>query len=277
MASDRFCFAQAAWWWTASEDYRESIGAIENIGRQKTRCHAGRVATEVPDEREHHVGVPRTAASGNHAKKKSLHYVEQLDPEVQKERKAWCKKTHGIDPQRFVFLDESNAKTNMTRLYGRAPRGERVIGFVPDGRWESLTMLSALRFDGSTTAMVYEGGTDILAMQTYVEGFLAAALKPGDIVAMDNLSSHRNVEVVTMIEATGAEVWFLPRYSPDYPSLKKTWPIEEMWSKVKAYLRKVEARSKKALINAIGKAHETVTAQDAAGWFAHCGYPYTQS
>ena len=172
-----------------------------------------------------------------------------------------------MDPKRFVFLDESNAKTNMTRLYGRALRGERVIDYVPDGRWESLTMLSALRYDGSTTAMVYEGGTDILAMQTYVESFLAATIGPGDIVAMDNLSSHRNTEVVAMIEATGAEVWFLPRYSPDYN------PIEEMWSKVKAYLRKVGARSKKTLIRAIRSALEAVTAQDAAGWFADCGYP----
>jgi transposase len=88
---------------------------------------------------------------------------------------------------------------------------------------------------------------------------------------MDNLSSHKNAEVVAMIEATGAEVWFLPRYSPDYN------PIEEMGSKVKAYLRKVKARSRKKLVNAIGKAHQSVTAQDAAGWFAHCGYPGTQS
>ena len=130
-----------------------------------------------------------------------------------------------MDPKRFVFLDESNAKTNMTRLYGRALRGERVIDYVPDGRWESLTMLSALRYDGSTTAMVYEGGTDILAMQTYVESFLAATLGPGDIVAMDNLSIHRNTEVVAMIVATGAEVWVLPRYSSAYH------PIEDIWAK----------------------------------------------
>ena len=159
----------------------------------------------------------------------------------------------------------------MTRLYGRALRGERVIDHVPDGRWESLTMLSALRFDGRMTTMVYEGGTDILAMLTYVEIFLATLLGPGDIVVMDNLSSHRNAEVLAMIEATGAEVWFLPRYSPDYN------PIENMWSKVKAYLRKVEARSRKKRVNAIGKAHQSVTAKDAAGWFAHCGYPVTQS
>jgi transposase len=190
-----------------------------------------------------------------------------LDPEVQKERKAWRRRARNVDPKRFVFLDESNAKTNMTRLYGRAPRGERVIDYVPDGRWELLTMLSALRYDGSTTAMVYEGGTDILAMQTYVESFLAVTLGPGDIVAMDNLSSHRNAEVIAMIEAAGAKVWFLPRYSPDYN------PIEEMWSKVKAHLRKVGARSKKTLIQAIRSALESVTAQDAAGWFADGGYP----
>jgi transposase len=194
-----------------------------------------------------------------------------LDPAVQKERGSWRRRIRGVAPECFVFLDESNAKTNMTRLYGRAPRGDRVIDFVPDGRWESLTMLSALRYDGSTTTMVYEGGTDILAMQTYVESFLAETLGPGDILVMDNLSSHRNSEVIGMIEATGAEVWFLPPYSPDYN------PIEEMWSKVKAYLRKVGARSMKALVHAIGKAHESITAQDAIGWFAHCGYPYTQS
>lgn len=176
-----------------------------------------------------------------------------------------------MDPTRFVFLDESNAKTNMTRLYGRAPRGERVTDFVPDGRWEALTMLSALRYDGSTTAMVYEGGTDVLAMQTYVESFLAKTLGAGDLVVMDNLSSHRNAGVISMIEATGAKVWFLPPYSPDYN------PIEEMWSKVKAYLRKVGARSMKALIHAIGKAHESITAQDAIGWFNHCGYPSMHS
>ena len=169
-----------------------------------------------------------------------------------------------------MFLDESNAKTTMTRLYGRAPRGERVKDYVPDGRWHSMTMLTALRHDGTTTAMVYEGGTDIMAMQTFAESFFKATLKPGDIVAMDNLTSHRNPEVVAAIEATGAEVWFLPRYSPDYN------PIEEMWSKVKSYLRKVAARTEDALIQAIREALENVTAQDAAGWYGHSGYPSVQ-
>ena len=100
----------------------------------------------MPSQGKYHVSFPRLEAVGDHAQNKSLNYVEQLDPEVQKERKTWRRRTRGVDPKRFVFLDESNAKTNMTRLYGRAPR---VIDYVPDGRWESLTMLSALRYDGT--------------------------------------------------------------------------------------------------------------------------------
>lgn len=171
-----------------------------------------------------------------------------------------------MNPKRFKFLDQSNAKTNMTRLYGRAPRGKRVVDHVPDGRWESLTMLAALGHDGTTVPMVYPGGTDVSAMQTFVERWLAPTLKSGDIVAMDNLSSHHHPEVVAAIEATGAEVWFLPRYSPDYN------PIEQMWSKVKSHLRKAAARSKKALVHAIGRALKTITTQDAAGWFECAGY-----
>lgn len=159
----------------------------------------------------------------------------------------------------------------MTRLYGRAPRGERVVDYVPDGRWESVTMLSTIRYDGTAVALVYEGGTDALAMQTFVEGQLVSSLEPGDILVMDNLSSHHNADVIAAVEATGADVWFLPRYSPDYN------PIEEMWSKVKAYLKKVKARTKKALIRAIGDALRTVTHQDAVGWFGDSGYPYIQS
>jgi transposase len=163
-------------------------------------------------------------------------------------------------------VDESNAKTNMTRLYGRAPRGERVVGFVPDGRWESSTMLSALRYDGTTTTMVYEGGTDIAAMETFVSSFLATIIKPWDIVVMDNLASHRNSAVVDLIEANGTEVWFLPRYSPDMN------PIERMWSKVKALLRMYEARSQTDLLEAIRQALEKVTRQDAKAWYADAGY-----
>lgn len=132
-------------------------------------------------------------------------------------------------------------------------------------------MLSTIRYDGTAIAMVYEGGTDAAAMQTFVTAQLVDALKPGDILVMDNLSSHHNSDVIAAVEATGAEVWFLPRYSPDYN------PIEEMWSKVKAYLRKESARTKEALICAIANALEAVTPQNAVGWFGDAGYPDIQT
>ena len=136
-------------------------------------------------------------------------------------------------PDALSFLMKATPRQTMTRLYGRTPRGERVGDYIPDGRWESLTTLSTIRYDGTTIAMVYEGRTDAAAMQAFVAAQLADALKPGDILVMDNLSSHHNPDVMAAVEATGADVWFLPRYSPDCN------PIEEMWSKVKAYLRKV--------------------------------------
>ncbi len=128
-------------------------------------------------------------------------------------------------------------------------------------------MLSALCYDGTTTTMVYEGGTDIAAMEAFVSAFLAMIIKPGDIVVMDNLASHRNLAVVNMIEANGTAVWFLPRYSPDMN------PIEMMWSKVKALLRMYEARSRTDLLAAIRQALEKVTRHDAKAWYAEAGYP----
>lgn len=182
------------------------------------------------------------------------------------QREAWRERTAGIDPGRFVFLDQSQARTNMARRYGRSRRGERVVDHVAQRHWSSTTMLSALRRDGNTPTMVYEGGTDAMAMRTFIDWQLAETLGPGDIVALDNLAAHKTSEVVEAIEATGAEVWFLPPYSPDLS------PIELMWSKVKSSLRKTAARTKDALSQAIGQALRTVDAADAAGWFAHCGY-----
>ena len=115
--------------------------------------------------------------------------------------------------------------------------------------------------------MVYSGGTDVQTMQAFVEQLLTPVLKPDHIVVMDNLNSHKHPEVVAAIEATGAQVWFLPRYSPDLN------PIEKMWSKVKTRLRKIAARTTSALITAIGETLDTVTASDARSWFKHCGYP----
>ena len=177
----------------------------------------------------------------------------------------------GIDPKRLKFLDQTNAKTTLTRQYARAPRGQRVREYVPDGRWKSLTLMGSLGFAGDTTGFVYEGGTDVMAMLTYVEQILAPQLRRGDHVVMDRLSSHLDPRVGAAVESTGAAVSYLPPYSHDMN------PIEQMWSKMKAYLRKVKPRDTENLISSIAAALKTVTAQDAANWFAHCGYPTRQS
>jgi transposase len=215
----------------------------------------------VPDDRLAH---PRTAEC--HAKKKSLRAREQLDPEVVAQRREWRERTADIDPDRFVFLDQSHAKTTMTRTYGRAPRGERVVDHVPAGKYHSTTMLGAVRFDGTVAAMVYEGGTNVPVMETFTETELRRIVRPGDIVVMDNLSAHKDPAVVAAIERLGASVWHLPPYSPDFN------PIEQMWSKVKEILRSIKARTAEALLDAIGVALRAVTATDAQGWFTHCGY-----
>jgi transposase len=217
------------------------------------------------------VHLPRPEEARHHSQKKTLKYAEQLEPEIEQERQKWAQRVHGIGRDRFVFVDETNAKTTMTRLYGRAPVGERVVEYVPDGRWESLTLVAALSLEGATAALTYEGGTDSTTMLSFVEQVLVPTLKPGQIVVLDNLSSHKNADVIAAIRAAGADVWFLPRYSPDLN------PIEEMWSKIKAWLRKTGARVRDALIDAIGTALRQVTQNDAKGWFNHCGYTNRRS
>jgi transposase len=200
------------------------------------------------------------------SQKKSIHAAEQERPDVKAQREAWRVKTAGLDLNRLVFLDESGAKTNMTRLYGRAFGGQRLVDAAPHGHWCTTTMLSAMRLDGSTAAMVIEEPTDCDVFEAYVVQVLIQSLRPGDIVVMDNLPPHKKPGVIAAIEAVGAVVWFLPPYSPDFN------PIEKMWSKIKAYLRKVKARTKETLFDAIAAALLTVTASDALNWFASCGY-----
>jgi transposase len=200
------------------------------------------------------------------SKKKSLYAAEQDRPDVREKREIWQEKTAGTDLSRFVFLDESGAKTDMTRLYARSFDGERIVDSTPQSHWHTTTMISALRLDGSSESMAIEGATDGEVFQAYVDKVLSLSLKPGEIVVMDNLSPHRMHGVRKSIEAKGAELWFLPPYSPDMN------PIEKMWSKIKAFLRKVKARTEEALFIAIRDALRTVTASDALGWFASCGY-----
>jgi transposase len=174
----------------------------------------------------------------------------------------------GWDPARLVFLDESAAKTNMTRLRGRAPRGQRLFAKCPHGHWRTTTMISSIRLDGSTACLTIEAATDTDVFRAYVREVLHPTLRPGDVVVMDNLGPHKNDHTLALIRAAGASVEFLPAYSPDLN------PIEMMWSKVKALLRAVEARTHPDLLAAIGAALRQVTAQDAAHWFAHCGYSF---
>ena len=173
-----------------------------------------------------------------------------------------------MDPAKLIFLDESGAKTNLTRLCGRALKGQRVHASTPHGRWQTTTMMSSIRLDGTTACMTLEGTTDTESFRAYVEAVLVPTLRPGDLVVMDNLSPHKSDPTLALITQAGAQVLFLPDYSPDFN------PIEKMWSKVKALLRTAEARTPADLVQAIGQALAQVTAKDALGWFTSCGYSF---
>ena len=156
----------------------------------------------------------------------------------------------------------------MTRLRGRALRGKRVHASAPCGRWRTTTMISSIRLDGTTACMTIDSPTDTEVFRTYVAKVLCPTLRKGDIVIMDNLSSHKNSLTLELIQEAGAMALFLPAYSPDFN------PIEKMWSKVKNTLRSAEARTPEDLQPAIGQALAKVTAKDARGWFACCGYSF---
>lgn len=181
-------------------------------------------------------------------------------------RARWAKATSQVAHRRLLFIDESGAKTNMTRLYGRAPRGIRVYDRVPNGRWETTTIIAAVGRNGPQAPWVLDGPMDGPAFAVWAEQVLAPTLEATDIVVMDNLSVHKNATARTAIKATGAAIWDLPPYSPDLN------PIEKMWSKVKACLRSIKARDSETLYEAIGQALAQVSLQDVEHWFASCGY-----
>lgn len=181
---------------------------------------------------------------------------------------AWSQESGDIDSRRLVFLDESGAKTHMTRLYGWGVGGERVIEATPHGHWATTTMLAAIRVDGviPQACLAFPGATNGEVFRTYVQQMLAPALSPGDIVVMDNLASHKVKGVREAIEAVGATLWYLPPYSPDLN------PIERMWSKVKALVRKTKARDETSLYDAIGEALRCVTTSETTNYFTAAGY-----
>ena len=187
-------------------------------------------------------------------------------PDVQEARRLWEGAIAEVCHSRLLFIDESCAKTNMTRYYARAPRGERVNDHVPCARWETTTMIAAVGRNGPQAPWVLEGALDGAAFEVWVREVLAPTLVSGDIVVMDNLSVHKNTQARELILATGAIVWDLPAYSPDLN------PIEKMWSKVKTALRRSKPRDTKALLLAIGDALAQVSLQDIQNWFDSCGY-----
>ena len=156
----------------------------------------------------------------------------------------------------------------MTRRRGRAPRGQRCHASAPCGHWQTTTMISSIRLDGSTACMAISGATNTEVFRTYVREVLCPELRPGDLVIMDNLAPHKSDATLALIARAGAEAVFLPAYSPDFN------PIEKMWSKLKNSLRSSEARTPEELIPAIAAALAKVTHKDAMGWFASCGYSF---
>lgn len=165
-----------------------------------------------------------------------------------------------------MFIDETGAKTNLARLYGRAPRGQRLIAPVPHGHWMTTTFVAALRHDEITAPCVFDGPMDGASFLTYVEHFLAPTLRQGDVVVLDNLASHKVAGVKEAIERAGATLRYLPAYSPDFN------PIEQAFAKLKAALRKAAARTFDALVNAIAQALADFTAQECANYIANSGY-----
>src|SRR4051794_34188119 len=185
-------------------------------------------------------------------KKKTLHADERDRPDVQQERRSFRRRVKRIEPERLVFVDETGVTTAMTPAYAWAPRGERAYASAP-GSWESVTVTAALGLDGVRAPLVFPGSTNAATFQTYVEEVLVPELHEGDVVVFDNLTAHLGPAVVEAIEGAGASVLPLPPYSPDYT------PIEEMYSKVKEFLRRVAARVKGDLYDAIGDALKEVT------------------
>ncbi len=171
-----------------------------------------------------------------------------------------------LDPSTVVFVDESGTNLAMTPRYGRAPRGQRVVGAAPRNHGPNTTLLAAMSPAGITAAMTLEGAADRDAFEVFVAQVLVPSLTPGQTVIWDNLSVHKSATAQQLIAAAGCHIRFLPPYSPDFA------PIEQAFSKLKTFLRRAQARTRAALDEAITAGLATITAADAVAWFAHCGY-----
>ncbi len=194
---------------------------------------------------------------------------ERDRPDVSRRRSRWRQYQGRIDPARLVFIDETWAKTNMTRTHGWAPRGERLLAKVPHGHWKTTTFLAALRQDGIEAPCLFDGPINGERFLAYVRQMLVPTLKPGDIVILDNLGSHKAKTVRQAIRRAGAKLIFLPKYSPDLN------PIEQVFAKLKTLLRKAAARTVEAVYAAIGQLLESYKPRECANYFENAGYAPT--
>jgi len=185
------------------------------------------------------------------------------------QREAWRQEQSSFDPARLVFIDETWASTNMARRHGRCPRGERLQVGVPHGHWKTTTFIGALTLRGFIAPWVLNGPINADAFETYVEKVLVPELRQGDIVVMDNLSSHKGSRVRTLIEAAGAQLRYLPPYSPDLN------PIENAFSKLKALLRKAAERTMDGLWTQIGRLLDLFLPDECKNYFTAAGYVAT--
>ena len=202
----------------------------------------------------------------DHAQKKSAHASEQSRPDILKHREHWFDGQLDLNPERLVFIDETWASTNMARRYGRCPRGERLRVGIPHGRWKTTTFVGALTLRGFIAPWVLDGPINRNAFETYVAKVLLPELRPGDVVVMDNLSSHKEPRVREMIERAGAKLRYLPPYSPDFN------PIENAFAKLKALLRKAAERTIDGLWSAIGRIIDLFNPGECQNYFRAAGY-----
>ena len=208
-------------------------------------------------------------APGADPKEVTRHAAEQQRADVAAARSAWRTSQACLSTARLVFVDETWAKTNMARTYGRAARGVRCVAYVPQAHWHTTTFVGALRAGGLVAPLVLDGAVNGQVFRAWVEQFLAPELRCGDIVVMDNLGSHKVAGVRQAIEAQGAELRYLPPYSPDLN------PIEQVFAKLKALLRAAAARTQEALWSAVGGLLDAFSPTECCHYMQHCGY--TQS
>lgn len=200
-----------------------------------------------------------------------MHASEQDRPWIARRRAQWRKYQNRLDPRRLVFIDETWAKTNMTRTHGRCQRGDRLRAKVPHGRWRTLTFLAALRCDRIDAPCVIDGPINGQIFLAYVEQFLVPTLSPGDIVIMDNLGSHKGTAVRRAIRTAGAKLLFLPPYSPDLN------PIEQVFAKLKTLLRKTGERSVEATWKRIGQLLDAFPPTECANYLVNSGYAQSKT